>query len=82
MSRNGGGEGGAAGLSVVEAALAAEYWGEYAALMELWRMGEVFSLERWGRPSHGAPARPSEGETRTMRLLRGQLEALMVGFGE
>jgi hypothetical protein len=44
--------------------------------MELWRQGEVLSLERWGKRGR------HEGGTAEMKQLRMGLEALLVGFGE
>lgn len=74
MSGVRGGEGGDRGVpEVVELA----YQGEYLALMESLRRGEVLALERWGKGR-----RRDGGEVRTMQMLRRELECLWVGFGE
>jgi hypothetical protein len=59
--------------TVTAAALKAEFWAEYLALQEMWRMGEALTLARWGRGQR-------EGATREMRQLRQELAALLVGF--
>ena len=51
------------------------YWTRYHRLQELWRTGEVLSVERWGRKDV-----PGEGDEQEMRQLCDQLEAVMVGF--
>lgn len=57
----------------VNAALEAEFWAEYLALQQTWRMGETLTLDRWGRG-------PRAGATQEIRQLRQQLAALLVGF--
>lgn len=53
------------------------FQGEYLALMESIRRGEVLSFERWGKGGrHGG------GEIRAMQMLRRELESLWVGFTE
>lgn len=51
------------------------YWGEYEALMESIRTGEVLSFERWGKGM-----RHDGAEIRAMQQLRQGLMALWVGF--
>jgi hypothetical protein len=58
--------------TVTAAALEAEFWAEYLALQETWRMGEALTLARWGRGQRA-------GAT---RQLRQELAALLVGFGQ
>ena len=51
------------------------YWTRYHQLQELWRQGEVLSVQRWGRKDV-----PGERDEQEMRQLCDQLEAVMVGF--
>ena len=51
------------------------YWTRYHRLQELWRTGEVLSVERWGRKDV-----PGEGDEQEMKQLCQGLEALLVGF--
>lgn len=59
----------------VRRARVTKYWTTYHRLQELWRQGEVLSLERWGRRDGAEPAAEQE-----MRQLCQVLEAVLVGF--
>ncbi len=53
------------------------YWGEYEAVMESIRTGELLAFERWGQGG-----RRDGEEVRAMQMLRRELAALWVGFAE
>lgn len=71
----GGDSGVPGGVAAAQSALEAEFWAEYLALQQTWRLGETLTLDRWGR---GLRA----GATQEMRQLRQELAALLVGFGQ